>query len=153
MITCTRCGKENQDHYKFCLGCGNEIKAAPKAEPKLEPRPVSRDPLPSRNRADDAATGAHFAAAGRVLGDGQYAPADDDRNDRKGQGRNSLERLSQNADGDANTFADDPPCGSLRRGGAWGNCNAASEHVAAGQSRGARHDRSGGSPGTVESAP
>lgn len=31
MITCSRCGKENQDHYKFCLGCGNEIKALPKA--------------------------------------------------------------------------------------------------------------------------
>ncbi|MEP6652346.1 MAG: FHA domain-containing protein, partial [Myxococcales bacterium] len=42
MITCTRCGKENQDHYKFCLGCGNEIKAAP----KVESRPASRDPLP-----------------------------------------------------------------------------------------------------------
>lgn len=42
MITCTRCGKENQDHYKFCLGCGNEIKVAAKAEAK----PVSRDPLP-----------------------------------------------------------------------------------------------------------
>lgn len=43
MITCTRCGKENQDHYKFCLGCGNEIKAAPKA---VENRPAARDPLP-----------------------------------------------------------------------------------------------------------
>jgi pSer/pThr/pTyr-binding forkhead associated (FHA) protein len=42
VITCTRCGKENQDHYKFCLGCGNEIKAAPKAEAK----PASREPLP-----------------------------------------------------------------------------------------------------------
>jgi len=29
VITCNRCGKENQDHYKFCLGCGNEIKAQP----------------------------------------------------------------------------------------------------------------------------
>ncbi len=42
MITCTRCGKENQDHYKFCLGCGNEIKMAAKPEPK----PVPREPLP-----------------------------------------------------------------------------------------------------------
>jgi hypothetical protein len=25
LITCSRCGKENQDHYKFCLGCGNEL--------------------------------------------------------------------------------------------------------------------------------
>lgn len=25
MITCPKCGKENQDHYKFCLGCGAEL--------------------------------------------------------------------------------------------------------------------------------
>jgi pSer/pThr/pTyr-binding forkhead associated (FHA) protein len=25
MTTCNRCGKENQDHYKFCLGCGAEL--------------------------------------------------------------------------------------------------------------------------------
>lgn len=27
MIVCNRCGKENQDHYKFCLGCGAELTA------------------------------------------------------------------------------------------------------------------------------
>ena len=32
MITCPKCGKDNQDHYKFCLGCGAELPrdAAPK---------------------------------------------------------------------------------------------------------------------------
>ena len=25
MITCPKCGKDNQDHYKFCLGCGAEL--------------------------------------------------------------------------------------------------------------------------------
>ncbi|HEY4122443.1 MAG TPA: FHA domain-containing protein [Byssovorax sp.] len=25
MITCAKCFKENQDHYKFCLGCGAEL--------------------------------------------------------------------------------------------------------------------------------
>ncbi|NRA32480.1 MAG: FHA domain-containing protein [Polyangiaceae bacterium] len=25
MITCDKCSKENQDHYKFCLGCGAEL--------------------------------------------------------------------------------------------------------------------------------
>ncbi|WP_437288501.1 FHA domain-containing protein [Sorangium sp. So ce406] len=25
MITCPKCSKENQDHYKFCLGCGAEL--------------------------------------------------------------------------------------------------------------------------------
>lgn len=31
MIKCAKCGKENQDHYKFCLGCGSEL---PKNAPK-----------------------------------------------------------------------------------------------------------------------
>jgi pSer/pThr/pTyr-binding forkhead associated (FHA) protein len=32
VITCPKCTKENQDHYKFCLGCGAELPrdAAPK---------------------------------------------------------------------------------------------------------------------------
>ncbi len=30
MLACKRCGKENQDHYKFCLGCGAELTAPPK---------------------------------------------------------------------------------------------------------------------------
>jgi len=32
VINCAKCGKENQDHYKFCLGCGAELakSAAPK---------------------------------------------------------------------------------------------------------------------------
>jgi pSer/pThr/pTyr-binding forkhead associated (FHA) protein len=25
VVTCQKCGKENQDHYKFCLGCGSEL--------------------------------------------------------------------------------------------------------------------------------
>ena len=29
MTVCNRCGKENQDHYKFCLGCGAELTAKP----------------------------------------------------------------------------------------------------------------------------
>jgi pSer/pThr/pTyr-binding forkhead associated (FHA) protein len=32
MIVCNRCGKENQDHYKFCLGCGAEL-TSPGAKP------------------------------------------------------------------------------------------------------------------------
>ena len=36
MIICYRCGKENQDHYKFCLGCGAELTAAPKGEQRNE---------------------------------------------------------------------------------------------------------------------
>ena len=31
MIVCSRCSKENQDHYKFCLGCGAELPRGPSA--------------------------------------------------------------------------------------------------------------------------
>jgi len=33
VITCLKCGKENQDHYKFCLGCGAELPRAAAAKP------------------------------------------------------------------------------------------------------------------------
>lgn len=33
MITCQKCGKENQDHYKFCLGCGAELARDVAAKP------------------------------------------------------------------------------------------------------------------------
>ena len=62
MIVCNRCGKENQDHYKFCLGCGAELTAAPKqgggdvgmmktmmadpASPGAGPRPLPGAPPP-----------------------------------------------------------------------------------------------------------
>jgi pSer/pThr/pTyr-binding forkhead associated (FHA) protein len=51
VITCAKCSKENQDHYKFCLGCGSELpKGAPKqfkAEeppPKVQPKPAAAAP-------------------------------------------------------------------------------------------------------------
>ncbi len=34
MITCSRCGKENQDLYKFCLGCGAKLQPAAAPAPK-----------------------------------------------------------------------------------------------------------------------
>ncbi|MET0596082.1 MAG: FHA domain-containing protein [Polyangiaceae bacterium] len=43
MITCPKCSKENQDHYKFCLGCGAELPrdVAPKAfSPQTPPQGV-----------------------------------------------------------------------------------------------------------------
>ncbi|HXU60610.1 MAG TPA: FHA domain-containing protein [Polyangia bacterium] len=49
MITCNRCGKENQDHYKFCLGCGSELvkpaaAPSPAAAPVPTPAPVATTP-------------------------------------------------------------------------------------------------------------
>jgi len=43
MIICNKCGKENQNHYKFCLGCGAEISSA-SAEPVPVPQPVAPQP-------------------------------------------------------------------------------------------------------------
>lgn len=43
MITCPKCQKDNQDHYKFCLGCGAELPrdAAPKPfSPQTPPHGV-----------------------------------------------------------------------------------------------------------------
>ena len=43
MITCPKCSKENQDHYKFCLGCGAELPrdVAPKAfSPQTPPHGI-----------------------------------------------------------------------------------------------------------------
>jgi len=33
VINCSNCGKENQDHYKFCLGCGARLAGMPAAAP------------------------------------------------------------------------------------------------------------------------
>ena len=55
MITCPKCSKDNQDHYKFCLGCGAELPrdAAPKPfSPQTPPHGVRAVPS-----AANAATG------------------------------------------------------------------------------------------------
>jgi pSer/pThr/pTyr-binding forkhead associated (FHA) protein len=43
VISCPKCGKDNQDHYKFCLGCGAELPrdAAPKPfSPQTPPQGI-----------------------------------------------------------------------------------------------------------------
>jgi pSer/pThr/pTyr-binding forkhead associated (FHA) protein len=51
LITCNRCGKENQDHYKFCLGCGNELaKTVPTAPAAAPSAPIAATPPPSASR-------------------------------------------------------------------------------------------------------
>lgn len=62
MTVCNRCGKENQDHYKFCLGCGAELTAAPKPggdvammktmmQDPSQPSPLAGAPLRGPNAA------------------------------------------------------------------------------------------------------
>lgn len=58
MIVCPRCSKENQDHYKFCLGCGSELPrdvarkenafrapTPPEGLPKVEPAKPAAAPV------------------------------------------------------------------------------------------------------------
>lgn len=45
MIVCDNCGRENQDHYKFCLGCGAELKReAAQPKPFTAPTPPAGMP-------------------------------------------------------------------------------------------------------------
>jgi len=46
VITCSRCGKENQDLYKFCLGCGAKLQAGAAPAPKPVPAPDMYPPTP-----------------------------------------------------------------------------------------------------------
>lgn len=69
MIVCPRCSKENQDHYKFCLGCGSELprEAAKKdfAPPTTEPPPQAAPaavPAPQAKNLQFAATAQGEAA-------------------------------------------------------------------------------------------
>lgn len=46
MIVCPRCSKENQDHYKFCLGCGAEL-PRDQAQPKSFTAPTPPSGVPA----------------------------------------------------------------------------------------------------------
>jgi pSer/pThr/pTyr-binding forkhead associated (FHA) protein len=74
LITCSRCGKENQDHYKFCLGCGGEIaRPAPAATAAPAPTapPAAQAPAPTDlETARTVLPPAPMMAAGELQGDG-----------------------------------------------------------------------------------
>ena len=55
MIVCPRCSKDNQDHYKFCLGCGAEL-PRDQAQPKsfAAPTPPAGVPTSGPSSAADA---------------------------------------------------------------------------------------------------
>jgi len=40
VITCPACSKQNQDHYRFCLGCGAELPRGAAAKPDSTPPPA-----------------------------------------------------------------------------------------------------------------
>jgi pSer/pThr/pTyr-binding forkhead associated (FHA) protein len=77
VITCAKCTKDNQDHYKFCLGCGAELPrgAAPKAfSPQTPPHGVRAAPVPSPGMAAGLA-GTVAVAQAPVVSRGPAAPA------------------------------------------------------------------------------
>lgn len=41
MIICNKCGKDNQDHYKFCLGCGSELSSQMASDSSSSASPYS----------------------------------------------------------------------------------------------------------------
>lgn len=49
MINCSNCGKENQDHYKFCLGCGARLAGMAAAPPSAARAPGGTVVSPSQN--------------------------------------------------------------------------------------------------------
>ena len=61
MIVCSRCSKENQDHYKFCLGCGAEL-----PRDSSRPRSFSAPTPPGSSTAKGRTTDAPQAQAGRA---------------------------------------------------------------------------------------
>jgi pSer/pThr/pTyr-binding forkhead associated (FHA) protein len=63
LITCPKCSKDNQDHYKFCLGCGAELPR------DAAPKPFSAD-TPGRGVKAVVPTGAppHVAPVGASFG-------------------------------------------------------------------------------------
>jgi pSer/pThr/pTyr-binding forkhead associated (FHA) protein len=67
MTVCNRCGKENQDHYKFCLGCGAELTAAPK--------PGGDMAMMKTMMADAGASPGGMAGAGGLPGPGVGGPS------------------------------------------------------------------------------
>jgi pSer/pThr/pTyr-binding forkhead associated (FHA) protein len=69
LITCKSCGKENQDHYKFCLGCGGELSrltataGTPAAAPSaLETARTVLPPTPVMAAGELQAEAGHIAA-------------------------------------------------------------------------------------------
>jgi len=79
VIVCPRCSKENQDHYKFCLGCGSELpREAAKKDfvPPVRTDPPAPAPESLRERnLQFAATQQGDAAAVGLMSTTPKAPA------------------------------------------------------------------------------
>ena len=77
MITCPKCGKDNQDHYKFCLGCGAELPrdVAPKPfAPPTPPQGIRAQPAPVAVSAAPQPIAAPLRPAQAVMPSSPYVP-------------------------------------------------------------------------------
>jgi pSer/pThr/pTyr-binding forkhead associated (FHA) protein len=57
VITCPKCSKDNQDHYKFCLGCGAELPRDAAPKPFTPQTPPGGMPAAAKREAAAAAAG------------------------------------------------------------------------------------------------
>ncbi len=72
MIICPNCGKENQDHYKFCLGCGSDL---PKTEaPKKDSVPAPAPAAPAAAPASSTVEAPKMAAPAPAVPAAPAAP-------------------------------------------------------------------------------
>jgi len=74
VIVCPRCGKENQDHYKFCLGCGAELPRDAAHHPKSFTAPTPPAGFPAATASGPSA-GAGAAAPSAFGGGPQFGGA------------------------------------------------------------------------------
>jgi len=65
VIVCPKCGKENQDHYKFCLGCGGELPRGAPSSQKAFSTPTPPAGIPAATSRAPAATPAPAGMAAR----------------------------------------------------------------------------------------
>jgi len=67
MATCNSCGRDNQDLYKFCLGCGAELGAG--GESKAKPKRTDETPAPKVIEDLPSGNGRH---ASKTLEDAEW---------------------------------------------------------------------------------
>src|SRR5262245_28812903 len=89
VIHCAQCGKENQDHYKFCLGCGVEL---PSPEPVQEASPSAppKDVMAREPSGNWGGTGSSDGAAAHLDDGALFASAAAATLDSPGSGRQRI---------------------------------------------------------------
>ena len=75
MIVCPRCGKENQDHYKFCLGCGAELPRDAAHQPKSFTAPTPPAGFPAKTGTPSAGVAAGAGGGGGIAAMSGPTPA------------------------------------------------------------------------------